>query len=220
MMPLLAMLVLSFMVAGGSQAARVVPVDSLCAPSVAEIVIRACDISQRKLNGSWTLAADETSPNGIKLAMAVYGPKAPDGPLADPADYLDLTFSARARTPYRLWLRMRASDDSSESDSVWVQFSDAQVRGRAAYRIGSGDALLVELEVCPGCGLSGWGWQDSSWSERQPATITFGAGGTHTLRIQAREPGVQIDQVVLSPVLYLEHAPGFSRDDPTVLRGK
>ena len=45
----------------------------------------------------------------------------------------------------------------------------------------------------------------------------FGARGTHTIRIQTREDGPQIDQIVLSPANYLTSAPGQTTNDSTIL---
>ncbi|MFP5262931.1 MAG: hypothetical protein ACLGJB_13580, partial [Blastocatellia bacterium] len=40
---------------------------------------------------------------------------------------------------------------------------------------------------------------------------------THTLRVQPREDGLSIDQVVLSPQTYLNSSPGFLQNDSTIL---
>jgi hypothetical protein len=47
--------------------------------------------------------------------------------------------------------------------------------------------------------------------------IQFASTGTETIRIQTREDGVSIDQVVLSPVEYLKAAPGARYDDTVIL---
>src|SRR5262249_13712683 len=41
--------------------------------------------------------------------------------------------------------------------------------------------------------------------------------GVHTLRIQTREDGVQIDQVVLSPVTWMQSSPGQASGDSTIV---
>ena len=189
----------------------------------ADIVIQASNLSQAGLHGAWTLAADASSSDGIKLATwsgdcAVTDAGARTAPLATPADYFDVAFAAAAGTPYRVWLRLKALDYSGDCDFVWVQFSDALVGGRLAYQVGTPSGLLVRLQPCGGCGNSGWGWQDSSWRLAQPATVTFATNGVHTLRIQAGVRGVQIDQIVVSPGRYLTGAPGPSQDDVTSVR--
>jgi hypothetical protein len=47
--------------------------------------------------------------------------------------------------------------------------------------------------------------------------IYFATTGTHTIRIQAREDGLSIDQIVLSPARYLTAAPGAAKNDTTIL---
>ncbi|HEX8090042.1 MAG TPA: hypothetical protein VF762_14370, partial [Blastocatellia bacterium] len=65
---------------------------------------------------------------------------------------------------------------------------------------------------------SGWGWQDNGWGVGvMGPLIYFQASGTHTLRIQPREDGLSIDQVVLSPQAYLNSAPGALQNDSTIL---
>ena len=51
----------------------------------------------------------------------------------------------------------------------------------------------------------------------EPTTVTFATSGTHTLRIQAREDGVALDQIVLSPGRYLQTAPGAVSNDSTIV---
>ena len=43
------------------------------------------------------------------------------------------------------------------------------------------------------------------------------SSGTHTIRIQVREDGVQLDQIVLSPSTYLNTAPGGVTNDSTIV---
>jgi hypothetical protein len=138
---------------------------------------------------------------------------------ASPVNYIDLTFNAQAGIPYHLWLRGRAENNYWANDSVHVQFSASlDASGRAAYRIGSTDSTVVVLEDCNGCGVQGWGWQDNGYGTGVlgPA-ITFAQGGTQTIRIQTREDGLFIDQVVLSPKKYLTAAPGVLKNDATIL---
>jgi hypothetical protein len=39
----------------------------------------------------------------------------------------------------------------------------------------------------------------------------------HTMRVQVREDGVQLDQIVLSPTTYLSAAPGPPTADSTIV---
>jgi hypothetical protein len=183
----------------------------------ADIVIYASDIPSTGLHGSWTPQSDATAANGTLLATPDAGFSTTTSPLAAPNDYFDVTFEAPANVPYRAWLRLRATGDSKWNDSVWLQFSDARAGGSPAYALSTTDALLVNLENCSGCGLSGWGWQDHAWWLSQSPVVSFAAGGTHTLRIQVREDGVQLDQIVLSPTTYRTSPPGPATNDSTIV---
>ena len=47
--------------------------------------------------------------------------------------------------------------------------------------------------------------------------IYFDKSGPQTLRVQAREDGISIDQIVLSAEKYLTKPPGAARADATIL---
>ena len=115
-------------------------------------------------------------------------------------------------------MRLRAAADSKYNDSVWVQFSDAVDAGsNPVYPIGSTRGLLINLEPCSGCGVAGWGWQDKGYWLAPGAVLQFASGGSHTIRIQTREDGVQIDQIVLSPAAFLVASPGQVSNDATIV---
>jgi regulation of enolase protein 1 (concanavalin A-like superfamily) len=188
-------------------------------PAATDVVFYASDISASQLHGAWTPAADPTSPNGLKLTTANAGWSTISQPLAAPADYIDVPFTANADTPYTLWLRIRAINNDKYNDSVWVQFSDAQVSGSPVYPIGTTNGLLVNLATdSTATSLNGWGWKNGAYWLTQAATVTFPSNGTHTLRIQVREDGVELDQIVLSPVTYLSSPPGPPTNDSTIVK--
>jgi hypothetical protein len=139
--------------------------------------------------------------------------------LAAPTDFFELTFTAEANRPYRLWLRARAQKDAYNNDSVSVQFSGSvDQAGAPVFRIGTTGGIPIVLEDCGGCGVSGWGWQDNGYGIGVLGpTITFGSGGVQTIRIQRREDGISIDQIVLSPVTYLGTSPGATKNDTRIL---
>ncbi|MGE3510396.1 MAG: hypothetical protein AB7N65_16120 [Vicinamibacterales bacterium] len=89
--------------------------------------------------------------------------------------------------------------------------------GTPLWRIGSTSALLVNLEDCSGCGVSGWGWQDKAWWQGQPPLVRFARTGRQRIRVHLREDGVDIDQVVLSATTYAAVSPGALRNDTTVV---
>jgi hypothetical protein len=79
----------------------------------------------------------------------------------------------------------------------------------------------MNLEDCGGCGLSGWGWQDNGWGVGVLGpVIYFQTTGVQTIRIQTREDGFSIDQVVLSPSTYLNSSPGALKNDNTILTAR
>ena len=139
-------------------------------------------------------------------------------PLASPANYFELTFAADANTPYRLWLRARAGGDSYNNDSVYVQFSGSVTSsGAPVNRIGTTEAAAVVMEDCAGCGLGGWGWQDNGYGAGVLGPVMYFTGGLQTIRVQGREDGISIDQIVLSPDTYLTTSPGTTKRDATIL---
>jgi hypothetical protein len=181
-----------------------------------EVVIRAADVT--RTFGSWTRTADPSAASGIKLVTSDVGWATLNAPLASPLDYVEATFDAPAGVPYRLWLRLRATGDTKYSESTWVQFSDAVTpAGARKYPIGSTEGLLVNLEDCYGCGVSAWGWQNRAYWLADTGEVRFSTSGTHTLRIQVREDGVQLDQIVLSPAAFLSASPGRLKNDSTIL---
>jgi hypothetical protein len=183
-----------------------------------DIVIYASDIPASGRHGSWTTAADASSPNAIKLVTADNGVANLNNPLASPVDYVDITFSAPAGMPYRIWVRMQALANSKYNDAVWLQFSDARAGGSAIYPIGTTAGLLVNLATDAGAtSLNKWGWQNTAYWLTQPTTVSFASNGTHTVRVQIREDGVQFDQIVLSPATYLNAAPGGLTNDNTIV---
>ena len=50
------------------------------------------------------------------------------------------------------------------------------------------------------------------------AVMYFATSGPQTIRIQQREDGLSIDQIVLSPSSFLTAAPGSLKNDATVLQ--
>jgi hypothetical protein len=138
-------------------------------------------------------------------------------PLAAPVDYVDVPFNANAGT-YRIWLRLQAAGNSKFNDAVWLQFSDALISGAPAYRMNTTSGLLVNLATdTSAASLVGWGWQNSAYWLSQQTAVTFDTSGAHTLRIQIREDGVQLDQIVLSPSTYFNQPPGPPTGDSTVV---
>jgi len=169
--------------------------------AASDIVLYASDASG--LHGNWSIVADSTAAGSQKLATSASGASNTSSALATPADYVDLPFSATAGVPYTVWIRLQATNNSKYSDSLFLQFSDSLVGGSAAYRLNTTSALLVNLATdSSGASDQGWGWVNGGYWLAQSATVTFATTGTHTVRAQVREAGVQFDQIVLSPSTY------------------
>lgn len=172
-------------------------------------------------HGTWQTVEDATAADGYKL----YNPNAAApklaAPLANPVNYVDVSFSPDPALEYKLWIRGKADGNNWANDSVFVQFSDAvDAAGNAVYRIGTTSALAVNLEECSGCGLSGWGWEDDGWGavNRNGVTLRFPNPEWQRIRIQAREDGFSIDQIVLSATSYKTQRPGSAKNDTTILQ--
>jgi hypothetical protein len=168
--------------------------------------------------GTWTRASDASAAGGQKMADVDRGWSSTTAPLASPADFFEVAVNAAANTPYHVWVRMRAAADSKWNDSVWLQFDDASsTAGGPVYGTGTTSGLLLNLEPCNNCGTAGWGWVDGAYWLNQVNVVQFATSGTHTLRIQTREDGAQIDQVVLSPTNYITRSPGDGLNDATIV---
>jgi hypothetical protein len=187
-------------------------------PQRTEQVLHARDAV--KLAGAWRFAADTTASRGERLWHPDAGAAKVNTPSAAPQHYAEFTFQADAGRPYHVWVRLAAERNYWGNDSVWLQFSDsADASGRAIARIGSATGLDVNLEECSGCGLDGWGWRDNGWGASPPprgAPVYFSTSGTHTLRMQTREDGVSVDQIVISADVHLQAPPGPAKRDNTI----
>jgi hypothetical protein len=182
-----------------------------------EIVLYAA--SQAQILGGWTVVPDATAAGGARLQNADAGAPKLTTPLAAPTKAFELTFSASAGKPYRVWLRGRAQNNRYANDSVHLQFDrSVSATGTARWRIGTTTATAIVLEDASGAGLLGWGWADNGYGVNVLGPVVyFGQGGTQRLRIQVREDGLSIDQVVLSAVRYLTASPGATKNDATIL---
>jgi phosphatidylserine/phosphatidylglycerophosphate/cardiolipin synthase-like enzyme len=166
----------------------------------------------------WSKVADSTGAGGFRMANANAGAPKLSTAAANPSQYFDLSFTAEAGVPYRLWIRGKAASNSYSNDSAFVQFSDSvTAAGAALWRIGTTSATVVSIEDCSGCGLSSWGWQDNAYGAGALGPLVyFAASGTHTLRVQPREDGLSIDQIMLSRGSYLNTSPGATKSDGTI----
>jgi hypothetical protein len=173
-----------------------------------------------EFHGAWQRVEDPTGSWGARMWHPDAGVPKLTTALANPTDYFDLGFVADPTQDYKLWIRMKADGDHWANDSVFVQFTGAKdAAGNPIYEIGTTSALAVNLEECSGCGESGWGWEDDGWGavNRNGVTLRFPEGGVQAIRIQTREDGVSIDQIVLSSEKYKGSRPGTAKNDTVTL---
>ncbi|PYV73980.1 MAG: hypothetical protein DMG96_21580 [Acidobacteria bacterium] len=167
--------------------------------------------------GTWRVVADSTAAGGHAIANPDMGAPTVTAPLAQPTNYFQLTFPAYSGTAYRLWIRGKSPGNSLNNDSVFVQFSDSVTSsGSAIDRIGTSSGMTVILQSCTSSRVRGWGWTDNGWCGLG-ANVVFKNTGSHTIRIQVRQDGLSIDQIVLSPQTYISTAPGKTFNDTTIL---
>jgi hypothetical protein len=185
-------------------------------PPQSDIVLYASDVT--KAVGNWVRGSFSTGAGGEAMQSKDAGRSNTKEPLAAPSDYFEAQFTPQANKPYRVWMRLRAIADSKFNDSVWLQFSGAlDAHGAPLWRIGTTSGLLMNLESCTNCGVSGWGWQTGAWWVSQDSVVRFPAPTEQTLRVQIREDGVQIDQIVISADKYFDAPPGAPINDTNIV---
>jgi hypothetical protein len=187
------------------------------APGVgADVVLYAKNAT---IGGGWTVTSDPSAAGGARLQNPNANAAKISTPLASPTRYFEMTFNAEGGVGYRLWMRGKATSDHWANDSVYVQFDrSVDQGGQPQYRIGTTSAAAYTLEDCVNCGLSNWGWQDNGFGAGVLGPLVyFAASGPQRIRVQVREDGLAIDQIVLSSDGYLATAPGAVKNDVTIL---
>ena len=165
--------------------------------------------------GSWVIVSDSTAAGGSAMTTPVLNQNCHSTGLA--CELFPDDLSRQRGQAYHLWIRGKAASNSYNHDSVYVQFSDSITSsGAATERIGTASAAAVVLQGCTGNPEQGWGWEDNGWCGTG-TNIHFQTTGTHTIRLQLRESGFAIDQIVLSPQTYLTAAPGSRTSNSTIL---
>jgi hypothetical protein len=170
--------------------------------------------------GRWTSLSDETAASGRRFHHPNAGEPKVEIPSANPGNHVDIFFAPDPTQIYKLWVRLKADGNHWSNDSVWLQFEGAVgPNGRPAYAIGTTGGLAINLEECSGCGISGWGWEDDGWgaTNRNGVLLRFPEGGVQRIRMQVREDGVSVDQIVLSAVKYRTVRPGAAKNDTVIV---
>jgi hypothetical protein len=187
------------------------------------IVLWASNTPPADIHGNWVLQTDTTASGGAALANPDAG-KAKIAPALTPsstpplANYFERTFTASQGVPYHLWVRLRAQNNSLSNDSVHVQFTGSQDSvGSPAWRVDTTSSAEVVLQAgTSDPSIAGWGWADNGWGVAG-ASIFFDTTGTHTVRVQQREDGAIVDEIVLSPDTYFSAPPGPRDNDTNTL---
>ncbi len=195
----------------GTSTAVNVTVSNTAPPLSTQIVLYTADVPAASIVGRWQREVDASAAGGARLRNPNLNAAKRTTALAAPADYFEATFTAQANVPYHLWVRSRADGDNYANDSVFIQFSSV-----AGALIGTTGAAEMNLEDCSGCRVAGWGWQDNGYNA-VGADIVFTQAGTQTIRVQTREDGLSIDQIVLSPLASRATSPGALRNDTTIV---
>jgi hypothetical protein len=195
------------------------PVAPSPVPAPIDEIVRYAAADATTVVGSWSVVTDTTAAGGALLQNANAAAAKLSSAAPAPASYFEVTFDADAGRPYRLWLRGKALSNSWANDSVFVQFSGTvDASGAAVSRIGTTSSTIINLEDAADAKVAGWGWQDNGYGVGVLGpVIVFAQSGRQTLRIQPREDGFGIDQIVLSAVKYSSEAPGALKNDATIL---
>jgi endonuclease/exonuclease/phosphatase family protein len=182
------------------------------APAINEVVLWPAR-DPLVAHGTWTVVADSTAAGGQAVGSPEHSAPKITSAAASPTDYFETTFDADADKAYHVWIRGRAAANCWCADSAYLQFSDT------VYGIGTTSALSFSVEELSNEGVHGWGWADDGYGSVNflGPHVRFTTSGPHTVRVQTREDGLRIDQIVISAVKYLTTAPGTQRDDATIL---
>jgi hypothetical protein len=182
-----------------------------------EILVRAADLPASAIHGTeWKKTAISDGAGGAMLLNPDKGAAKRTSAYSAPGSYVEFTINVAAGVPYRLWLRSRATNNSYNNDSLYVQFSGAvDAAGAAVARIGTTSGLAIILEDRRDAGVSGWGWSDAGYGTTAPP-VYFAQSGPQKVRIQQREDGIGWDQLILSSAAF-PSLPGATKNDNTIV---
>lgn len=180
-----------------------------------DVVLYAAEAPVRV--GAWTVVADSTAAGGQRIYNTIIGAATVTTASPNPEHYFELSFNVQAGVGYRLWMRSKSYNNNNYNDSVHAQFSGSVTSGGSpTFRIGTTSSTWVNLQEAAGAVIQEWGWEDNGYGGYGPL-VYFDTTGVQTIRVQMREDGISIDQIVLSPDTYLTNAPGANRLDATKL---
>jgi hypothetical protein len=183
-----------------------------------EIVIYASDAT--RIVGDYQLVTDATAAGGQRLWNPNRFAAKILSASASPANYSEFTFYAEAGRAYRLWIRGKGESNLWSNDSAYLQFSGTvDAAGAASSRIGTTGSMWYSVEEYSNAGILNWGWQDNGFGTPGVVgpSLYFATTGLQTMRIQQREDGLSIDQIVISPTRYFSVSPGLAKNDATIV---
>jgi HKD family nuclease len=188
-------------------------------PGATTIVLWSSNTLSGDIHGTWSTLIDSTASGGSALSNADHGQSKISPALTSPANYFERTFVVYHGTPYHLWVRLRAGANSLGNDSIHVQFSGSTDSfNTPTWRIGTTSSAEVVLQNgANDPSVHGWGWADNGWGALGN-NIYFAADGPQRVRVQQREDGAIVDEIVLSPDQFISTPPGPRDDDTTVIR--
>lgn len=176
-----------------------------------EIVIHVADVCD--FHGSFHQEDDSTAAEDIRaedmpnLGLRVGGHFG-NSAESHPEHYFDVSFNANKDTKYHVWARLKvvAESDWGTSDSLYMQFSDSYMDigyTDPVNQIWGNEGLVVTH------GDDTWEWNDI-WTgiTNRGEEFYLANNGAHTLRVQRREDGFAVDQVVISSSTYMSGSPG------------
>jgi hypothetical protein len=192
----------------------IVPETGAPTPGGSREIVVYTGVDSAVLAGTWRVDADATAAGGRMLTHPNANAPKVAAPLAAPASYAEFSVDVEPGVPYYLYLRGKAAANDPYNDSVYVQFEGSQ------FDVGTTSAVAVNIETCSGAGLQGWGWRSGPWctgTSGAGTTVTFATGGTKRIRLQPREDGISIDQIVLSADRFATAPPGAVKNDATIV---
>lgn len=187
---------------GATSASDMKPADA--SPASRDVILYASGVPKAGVS-EWLFMNDAASPGGKMLGTVNSGGNLDPPPEEDP--HVTFKLQVEGGVPYRCWVHMKvgAPKGASKANKVWLQFSKAvDAKGKEFLKPGSENYLTAQGPAEPG-----WAWVSCLGPGDKPpgALLTFKGGGEITVLVQAGMEGVGFDQLVLSPVRFLEKAP-------------
>ena len=137
------------------------------------------DVECGTVGANWVLSQDENASNGLYAATAE-GQQLLEGASGDPANQIVLQFTAPQTATYTLFGRVLVP--SADDDSFYIRMDD-------------GEWVLWNSIT----GGADWTWDDvHDQNPDSPVTYPLDSGA-HTLYVEYREDGAQLDKFYLSP---------------------